>query len=139
MQESSRRFCETLVGHMFLNGDKMSYSTTLTVETMLVFLEYIFQFFVNNAPPAVNRVDRENFNLTRIFNITCRGAIDNALTAQGSGPGFHSRVGSYFSFFWSFCFLLFFFPKTYFHFLTDLKYTGRLIAGSLSAFISKIQ
>ena len=61
LQESSRRFCETLVGHMFLNGDKMSYSTTLPVETMLVFLEYIFQFFTNNALPAVNSVDRENF------------------------------------------------------------------------------
>ena len=46
---------------MFLNGDKMSYSTTLTVETMLAFLEYIFQFFINNALPAVNSVDRENF------------------------------------------------------------------------------
>ena len=61
MQESSRRFCETLVGHMFLNGDKMSYSTTLTLETMLVFLEYIFQFFINIAPPAVNSVDRKTF------------------------------------------------------------------------------
>ena len=35
-----------------------------------------------------------------------------------------------------FCFV---FSETYFHFLTDLKYTGRLIAGSLSAFISKLQ
>ena len=34
-----------------------------------------------------------------------------------------------------FCFVLF---LTFFHFLTDLKYTGRLIAGSLSAFSSKI-
>ena len=31
---------------------------------------------------------------------------------------------------------LFFFRKTYFYFLTDLEYTGKLIAGSLSAFIS---
>ena len=140
MQESSRRVCEALVGHMFLNGDKMSYSTTLTVETMLVFLEYIFQFFINNAPPAVNSVDRENFNLTRIFNITCRGAIDNALTAHGSGPGFDSRRRKLFFLFLVFLFfVVFFFPKTYFHFLTDLKYTGRLIAGSLSAYISKIQ
>ena len=30
----------------------------------------------------------------------------------------------------------FFFRKTYFYFLTDLEYTGKLIAGSLSAFIS---
>ena len=37
-----------------------------------------------------------------------------------------------------FFFLSFFFPKTNFHFLSDLKYTGRLIAGSLSAFFSTI-
>ena len=34
-----------------------------------------------------------------------------------------------------FCFVLF---LAYFHILTDLNYTGRLIASSLSAFISKI-
>ena len=37
-------------------------------------------------------------------------------------------------FFSVFFLLSFFFPKTNFHFLSDLKYTGRLIAGSLSAF-----
>ena len=46
-----------------------------------------------------------------------------------------------FLFFWSFCFPSFlfinFFFQTYFHFLTDLNYTGWLIASSLSAFISK--
>ena len=31
------------------------------------------------------------------------------------------------------------FRKTCFHFLTDLKYTGRLIADSFSDFISKVQ
>ena len=46
---------------MFLNGDKMSYSTTLTVETMLVFLEYIFHFFLSKALPASNSVDQQNF------------------------------------------------------------------------------
>ena len=39
-----------------------------------------------------------------------------------------------------FLFLFFFiFRKTCFHFLTDLKYTGRLIADSFSHFISKVQ
>ena len=47
--------------------------------------------------------------------------------------------GNFLFFFWSFCFVLCFFRKIYFHFLTNLKYTGRLIAGSLSIFISKIQ
>ena len=36
------------------------------------------------------------------------------------------------------CLFVFFFVK-HFHFLTDLKYTSRLTAGSLSAFTSKIQ
>ena len=40
--------------------------------------------------------------------------------------------------FFSFFFLSFIFPKTNFHFLSDSKYTGRLIAGSLSAFFSTI-
>ena len=46
-----------------------------------------------------------------------------------------------FFFFLSFCFifpgLFIYFFQTYFHFLTELNYTGRLIASSLSAFISK--
>ena len=46
---------------------------------MLVFLEYIFQFFINKALTASNSVDRQNFvgksvtetiNLTEVFNIT---------------------------------------------------------------------
>ena len=43
--------------------------------------------------------------------------------------------GSFFFFFVFFCI----FRKTCFHFLTDLKYTGRLIADSFSHFISKVQ
>ena len=56
-------------------------------------------------------------NLTGLLNINCRGAIVWSV------------------YFVLFCFVLF---LTFFHFLTDLKYTGRLIAGSLSAFSSKI-
>ena len=64
----------------------------------------------------------------------CRGAIDNALPLHAKGLGFDSRRRKlFFLFSWSFCFF-----KTCFHFLTGLKYTGRLIASSLSAFISKI-
>ena len=83
---------------------------------MLVFLEYIFHFFINEALSASNSVDRAKKVLKMIFN-------------DGS-----------FSFFLLFFFGLFvFFFLTHFYVLTDLKYTGRLIASSLSAFISKIQ
>ena len=60
-QETSRRFCMTLVGFMFFKCDEMSQSTALTVKNMLAFLEYIFQFFINKALPASNSVDRQNF------------------------------------------------------------------------------
>ena len=63
----------------------------------------------------------------------CRGAIGKALTLHVGDPEYDSRR-------WKIIFPFFLlFRKTYFLFLTDLKYTGRLIAGSLSAFISKIQ
>ena len=68
-------------------------------------------------------------------------AIDNAFILYVNGPGFDSRrqKHSFLSFiFWSFCLFCVFFVK-HFHFLTNLKYTGRLIAVSLSAFLSKIQ
>ena len=45
----------------------------------------------------------------------------------------------FFFFFGPFVFVFFIFRKTCFHFLTDLKYTGRLIADSFSHFISKVQ
>ena len=61
LEETSRRFCETLVGHMFFKCDEMSYSTALTVKNMLVFLEYIFQFFIDKALPASNSFDQQNF------------------------------------------------------------------------------
>ena len=69
-----------------------------------------------------------------MINSGCRGAIDIALPLHVKGLGFDSRRRKlFFLFSWSFCFF-----KTCFHFLTGLKYTGRLIASSLSAFISKI-
>ena len=63
LQETSRRFCETLVGHMFFKCDEMG----LTVKTMLVFLEYIFQFFINQALPVSNSVDRQNFKGKKVL------------------------------------------------------------------------
>ena len=77
-----------------------------------------------------------------MFNLSCRGAIDNALTSHVNGLGFDSRRRNFFILtFWSFwfCFVLFCFVfLANFHILRDLNYTGRLIASSLSAFISKI-
>ena len=58
------------------------------------------------------------------------------------GAGFDSQLWKLFFFFFfdPFVFCCCCFAKhNYFHSLTDLKYTGRLIAGSLSAFISKTQ
>ena len=75
-----------------------------------------------------------------MFNLSCRGAIDNALTSHVNGLEFYSRRRNFFILtFWSFCFcfVLFCFLAN-FHILRDLNYTGRLIASSLSAFISKI-
>ena len=77
-----------------------------------------------------------------MFNLSGRGAIDNALTSHVNGLGFDSRRRNFFILtFWSFwfCFVLFCFVfLANFHILRDLNYTGRLIASSLSAFISKI-
>ena len=66
--------------------------------------------------------------------------IDNVLTSQVEGPGFDSPQRRPFSPFFGRLDLSYFaFFKTYFHFLTDLQYTSRLIiSGSLSPFISKI-
>ena len=74
-------------------------------------------------------------------NIGRCAAIDNTLNFHVGGPGFDSRRWKLFVFFFfrSFCFSGVSFRKTYFHVLKDLKYTGKLIAGSLPAFISKIQ
>ena len=38
---------------MFFKCDEMSQSTALTVKTILVFLEYVFQFFINKALPRI--------------------------------------------------------------------------------------
>ena len=79
---------------------------------MPVFLEYIFQFLINNALPASNSVDRQNF-------------IDNAFTLYVDGPGFDSRrwklsfpfLGGTGVAFVLFCL----FSKTYFRFFDKLK------------------
>ena len=102
---------------MFFKCDEMG----LTVKTMLVFLEYIFQFFINQALPVSNSVDRQNFKGKKVLKMK-----------------FNDVSFSFFLLFFLVLLFLFFFVK-HFHFLTDLKYTGRLIASSLSAFISKIQ
>ena len=54
-------------------------------------------------------------------------------------PATTLAAGNFLLFFLVLLFCFVFFRKIYFHFLTNLKYTGRLIPGSLSAFISKIR
>ena len=79
-------------------------------------------------------------NLTGIFNTSCRGTIDNMLTFHAGGLGFNSRCWKcfFFLFFGPFVVVGFFSRKTYFHILTDLKYTGRLIAGFISTSYSQV-
>ena len=89
-------------------------------QNMFVFLEYIFQFFINNTLPASNGVNQQNF-MGKTLNVSCRCAIDNASTLHVSGPGFDSRrwILSFRFFFLSFCLVLiccFFFRKQIFIF-----------------------
>ena len=84
-------------------------------QNMFVFLEYIFQFFINNTLPASNGVNQQNF-MGKTLDVSCRCAIDNASTLHVSGPGFDSRrwilLFSFFFFFFFVllsCFDLFFF------------------------------
>ena len=35
--------------------------TTFTVKTLLIYFEYIFEFFINRSPPASNSVYQQNF------------------------------------------------------------------------------
>ena len=46
---------------MFFKCNEMSLSTALTVKTMLVFLQNIFQSFINKAQPALTTVIQQNF------------------------------------------------------------------------------
>ena len=79
-------------------------------------------------------------NSTGIFSTSCRGTIDNMLTFHAGGLGFNSRCWKcfFFLFFGPFVVVGFFSRKTYFHILTDLKYTGRLIAAFISTSYSQV-
>ena len=50
--ETLQWFFKTLISHMFFKCDKLSQSTALTVKTIIVFLKYIFQFFINKVLEA---------------------------------------------------------------------------------------
>ena len=63
----------------------------------------------------------------KILNVSCRGTLDNTLTLHVNGSGFHSHPWKLSFLFGPFVLFCFVFGKTYFHFLTILKYTGRLI------------
>ena len=81
----------------------------LTVKTILAFLEYIFQFFINKALPASSGVDRQNFkDQKRIFKMKFN-----------DGSFYFSS-----SVFWSFCFV--FFGK-HFRFFTNSRWPNLYI------------
>ena len=48
-------------GHIFFKWDKMSWSRAFAFKTLLLFLEYIFEFLKNTATPASDSVYRHNF------------------------------------------------------------------------------
>lgn len=108
---------------MFSKCDEMSLSTAFTLKTMLFSSNTYFNF-VYKALPSSNTIQRQNFmakvikiiNSMILFNISWHGTIGKALTKE-----------TFFTVFWLSCFVLFFLLKIYFHFLTDLKYTRRLI------------
>ena len=127
----------------------MSSSTAFTVKTLLIFLIYIFEFFINKTLLDLNSIylQLKIVNLTQMFNTWCCGTIDIAMTLHVNGLGFRLPPEETFFFlfflFWSFCFcflslVYFFFFLHIFIFLTDLKSTGRLTASLLSAFIKII-
>ena len=55
------------------------FTKAFTVKTMLVLLEYIFQFFINKALSASNTVHRQNFNswakVIKVINSTIRSVF----------------------------------------------------------------
>ena len=46
---------------IFFKSDELSQSTAFTFKTLLIFLEYIFEFLMNKAPPASDSVYQHNF------------------------------------------------------------------------------
>ena len=46
---------------IFFKCDELSQSTAFTFKTLLIFLEYIFEFLMNKAPPASDSVYQQNF------------------------------------------------------------------------------
>ena len=83
--------------------------------TLLIFLKYIFEFFINKAPPASNSVTGriswaetlKIINLTSMFNIWCRSAKDVAMTLNVNGLRFDSHWSEFFLIFrFAFVFLV---------------------------------
>ena len=46
---------------IFFKCDELSQSTAFTFKTLLIFLEYIFEFLMNKAPPASDSAYQQNF------------------------------------------------------------------------------
>ena len=82
-------------------------------QNMFVFLEYIFQFFINNILPASNGVNHQNF-MGKTLNVSCRCLL---YTSVVPGSTLAAGSSSFRFFFLSFCLvLIFFFRKQIFIF-----------------------
>ena len=51
---------------IFFKCDELSKSTAFTFNTLLIFLEYLFEFLINTAPPASDSVYQRNFTAKKL-------------------------------------------------------------------------
>ena len=56
------------VGHtcIFFKCDELSWNTSFTFNALLIFLEYLFEFLINTAPPASDSVYQQNFTAKKL-------------------------------------------------------------------------
>ena len=167
-QETLRRFARYLISlcqPYVLQMQRNELSTTFIIKTLLIFLKYMFQFFINKALSASNsahypgcqrlfysrrtrekppapRVSfhRQNFMIWKVLNLQFLCNISCRGAIDNSVTLHVNCLGfdpGHWKLFFVFVFLVLFF-KAYFHFLTHLNYIGKLISSSLSAFIAKV-
>ena len=51
---------------IFFKCDELSKSTAFTFNTLLIFLEYLFEFLINTASPASDSVYQQNFTAKKL-------------------------------------------------------------------------
>ena len=71
-KETSRRFLvKTPIGFVgdtciFFKCDELSWSRAFTFNALLIFLEYLFVFLINTAPPVSDNVYEQNFTAKKL-------------------------------------------------------------------------